>query len=66
MAMDGLSDGDGRLEDGAMATQWQWSNAMVVDGTTVMDVTTVTAMDGKWMACGQRNGNGRIVGGNHI
>ncbi len=59
--MDGLLDGDGRLEDGRTATQWQWSNTMVVDGMMVMNILTATAMDGKWMACGQRNGNGRIV-----
>ncbi len=62
--MDGLSDGDGRLEDGATAKQRQWSKTMVVNGTTVMDVATTTAMDGKWMACGKCNGNGRIIGGN--
>jgi hypothetical protein len=62
--MDGLSDGDGRLEDGATATQRRWSNVMVVNGMTVMDVATAMAMDGKWTACGQRDGNGRIVGGN--
>jgi hypothetical protein len=62
--MDGLLDGDGRLEDSAMAMQRQWSNAMVVDGTMVIDIATVTVMDGKWMACGQCNGDGRIVGGN--
>jgi hypothetical protein len=64
-AMDGLSDGDGRLENGARATQLWWSNAMVVDGTTVMDVATATAMDGKWTACGQCDGDGWIVGGNN-
>ncbi len=62
--MDGLSDGDGRLEDGAMAMQQRWSNTMVIDGTTVMDVATATGMDGKWMACGQHDGNGRIIGSN--
>jgi hypothetical protein len=62
--MDSLLDSDGRLKDGATATQQQWSNEMVVDGTTVMDVATATAMDGKWTACGQCDGNGWIVGGN--
>jgi hypothetical protein len=62
--MDGLLDGDGRREDGAMAMQRQWSNTMVVNGTTVMDVMTATEMDGKWMACGQHDGNGWIFGGN--
>jgi hypothetical protein len=50
--MGSLLDGDRRLEDSATATQRHWSNAMVVDGTTVIDVATAVAMDGKWTADG--------------
>ncbi len=33
-------DGDGRLEKNATAMQRQWSNAMEMDGATVMDIAT--------------------------
>jgi hypothetical protein len=42
-------NGDGRLEDNATATQWQWSNGMEMDGAMVMD-----------LALG--DGNGQLVG----
>jgi hypothetical protein len=40
--------GDGRHEENATVTQRGWSNAMEIDGVTVMDI----AMD---------DGNGRLV-----
>jgi hypothetical protein len=46
MAMDVLLDGDGRLEDGVMAMQRQWSIATALVGAKVMDVATATAMNG--------------------
>jgi hypothetical protein len=46
MAMDVLSDGDGRLENGVTATQRQWSNTTAMDGVKVMDLATTQAMDG--------------------
>ncbi len=46
MAMDVLSDSDGRLEDGMAATQRHWSNATAMDGAKVIDVAIATAMDG--------------------
>ncbi len=45
------------LEDGATATQRQWSNATVMDGVNVMDVATVTAMDGLSAMLWQWTGN---------
>ncbi len=42
-------NGDGRLEDNAMATRRQWSNATDMDGAMVMDVA-------------MGNGNGQLVG----
>jgi hypothetical protein len=42
-------NGDGRLEDGAMAMQRQCSNWMEMNGTTVMEIT-------------MGNGNGQLVG----
>jgi hypothetical protein len=35
MVVDVLSDGDGRLEDGVMATRRQRSNAIAMDGMKV-------------------------------